>query len=281
VILGPRFDPGNVLRMLEAERPTILFMVPTMFQMVAEDPAFDAADLSNLRWAISGGAPLPEPVYDRWKKKVRVFKQGYGLTEVGPNNFATPDSDAGRKPGTVGRLTYFARARIVDDSGDDVPDGSPGELLLAGPHMCAGYWRRPEATAAAIQDGWFHTGDIARRDAEDFYYIVDRKKDMILSGGENIYPIEVERVLYEHPVVREVAVVGLPDPTWGESVAAVVSLHSGQKADEEELRAYTRDHIARYKVPKRFLFVDDLPKSGAGKIVRAEARALAIREFDQ
>ncbi|HLJ68753.1 MAG TPA: long-chain fatty acid--CoA ligase [Chloroflexota bacterium] len=276
VILPKRFDAGQALQIIRQERPTILFMVPTMFQLVAEQPGFEEADLSSLRWAISGGAPLPDPTYERWKARVRVFKQGYGLTEAGPNNFATPDCDAVRKRGTVGRLTYFVQARLVDDAGNDVPEGSPGELLLAGPHLCAGYWRRPDATADAIRDGWLHTGDIARRDAEGYYYIVDRKKDMIISGGENIYPTEVEAVLYEHSAVREAAVVGMPDPVWGEAVMAVVSLKPDRSASADELRAHMRRNLARYKVPKTFIIVDELPKSAAGKIVRTEARKLAL-----
>jgi fatty-acyl-CoA synthase len=274
VILPRRFDPAEALATIERERPTVLFAVPTMFQLISEQPGFDDADLSCLRWAISGGAPLPKPVYQRWCTKVPIFKQGYGLTEVGPNNFATPDEEAGKHGSTVGRLTFFARARIADDEGRDLPDGTPGELLLAGPHMCAGYWRRPEDTAAAIRDGWFHTGDIAVRDADGFYYIVDRKKDMIITGGENVYPTEVEVVLYEHPAVREAAVVGLPDPVWGEAICAVVSLKPGQQVTAEDLRDHTRTRLARYKVPKRFVIVADLPKSAAGKILRSEAKRI-------
>jgi fatty-acyl-CoA synthase len=276
VILPRRFDPAQALEILRRERPTVLFFVPTMFRVVAEQPGFEGLDLSGLRWAISGGAPLPERIAEQWRHKVPIFKQGYGLTEVGPNNFATPDSEAGTRPGTVGKLTFFARTRIVDDAGNDVPDGTPGELLLTGPHMCAGYWRRPEATAAAIRDGWFHTGDVAVRDRDGFYYIVDRKKDMIITGGENVYPTEVEAVLYQYPAVREAAVVGLPDPVWGEAVCAVLSLRAGQTATADELRAYMRANLARYKVPKSFVLVEDLPKSDAGKILRAEARKLAL-----
>lgn len=275
VILPRSFDPAEALRILECERPTLLFFVPTMFQLVAEQPGFAAADLSSLRWAISGGAPLPASVVRAWQDKVAIFKQGYGLTEVGPNNFATSDSDARRVQGaTVGKLTVFVRARIVDDQGQDVPVGTPGELLLAGPHVGAGYWRRPEATAEAIRDGWFHTGDVARRDEEGFYYIVDRKKDMIITGGENVYPAEVEACLYEHPAVRDVAVVGLPDPVWGEAVNAVLAFKPGQTAGDNELREHTRARLARYKVPKTFRVVDDLPKNAVGKILRTEARKM-------
>jgi fatty-acyl-CoA synthase len=275
VILPRRFEPAQALRILEEERPTVMFMVPTMFALVAEQPGFEAADLSHLRWAISGGAPLSRETARPWKAKVRLFKQGYGLTEVGPNNFATSDADAARgMDHTVGKLTMFARARIVDDERVDAPDGTVGELLLAGPHMCAGYWRQPEATAAAFHDGWFATGDLACRDAQGFFRIVDRKKDMIISGGENVYPTEVEAVLYMHPSVREVAVVGVPDARWGQAVHAVVSLRPGQTTSEEELRAFCRENLARYKTPKVIEIVPDLPKSAAGKILRAEARKL-------
>jgi fatty-acyl-CoA synthase len=281
IILPQRFDPTSALHIIEDEKPTVFFAVPTMFQLMAEQPDFEWANMSSLRWAISGGAPLPDPIYDAWKDRVRVFKQGYGLTEVGPNNFATPDGDAARKHGTVGRLTYFASARIVDDDGGDVPNGIPGELLLAGPHMCAGYWRRPEATAEAIRDGWFHTGDAALRDEEGYYYVVDRKKDMIISGGENVFPSEVESVLYEHPAVREAAVVGVPDVVWGEAVTAVVSLQPGRACTSQELRAHTRGNLARYKVPKEFYIIADLPKSEAGKILRAEAKKLIVGRRDK
>lgn len=279
VILPKRFDPAQALRIVEEERPTLLFFVPTMFQIVAEQPEFALTDFSSLKWTISGGAPLPDPVYRLWKDKVRVFKQGYGLTEAGPNNFATSDLDALEKHGTtVGKPTFFVRMRIVDGEGNDVPDGEPGELLIAGPHMCAGYWRRPDATAAAIRDGWLHTGDVARRDEDGFFSIVDRKKDMIISGGENIFPTEVEAVLYEHPAVRECAVVGVPDETWGEAVTAVVSCKAGETCTEAELREHMRINLARYKVPKTFIFVDDLPKNAAGKILRTEARTIAAQQ---
>jgi fatty-acyl-CoA synthase len=276
VILPRRFDPAQALGIIEREKPTVLFFVPTMFRAVAEQPGFAAADLSHLRWAISGGAPLPKEVARMWQPKVRIFKQGYGLTEVGPNNFATSDDDAlSGKQMSVGKLTFFASARIVDDEGTDVPEGEAGELLLAGPHMCAGYWRRPEATAEAMRAGWFHTGDVARRDADGFYYIVDRKKEMIITGGENVYPSEVEAILYEHAAVREAAVVGMPDPHWGEAVWAVVSLKPGEAVTPEDIRQHARANLAGYKAPKRVVIVDDVPKSVAGKIVRAEARALA------
>lgn len=274
VILPRRFEPAQALRILQEQRPTVMFMVPTMFSLVAEQPDFEAADLSHLRWAISGGAPLSRATARPWKDKVRLFKQGYGLTEVGPNNFATSDADAARDMDqTVGKLTMFAQARLVDDTGADVPDGAVGELWLAGPHMCAGYWRRPEATAEAFHDGWFVTGDLACRDAEGFYRIVDRKKDMIITGGENVYPTEVEAVLYMHPGVREAAVIGVADDRWGQAVHAAVSLRSDGTASEQELQDFCRKNLARYKTPKRIVILADLPKNAAGKIVRAEVRS--------
>ena len=275
VILPRRFDPEQALRILQEQRPTVMFMVPTMFALVAEQPGFAAADLSHLRWAISGGAPLSAEIARPWKKKVRLFKQGYGLTEVGPNNFATSDADAARgMDHTVGTTTMFARVRIVDAGGADVPDGAVGELWLAGPHMCAGYWRRPEATAEAFHDGWFATGDLACHDADGFYRIVDRKKDMIITGGENVYPTEVEAVLYMHPSVREAAVVGVPDSRWGQAVHAAVALRAGMTATEDELRSFCHQNLARYKTPKVIGILPDLPKNAAGKIMRAEVGKL-------
>ncbi|MHB1134437.1 MAG: AMP-binding protein [Chloroflexota bacterium] len=274
VVLPRRFDAEAALATLVAERATLLFLVPTMFQLLAETPGFAAADLSAIRWAISGGAPCPERLYDVYRPKVRVFKQGYGLTEVGPNEFATPDDLAARKRGSVGRPTLFLRYRVVDAAGVDLPAGAVGELLLAGPTVCAGYWRNPEATAAAYDGEWWRTGDLVRYDADGYFYIVDRKGDLIISGGENIYPAEVEEALYAHPAVAEAAVVGQPDPRWGEVVVGVVALHAGGAVGGADLTEHCRARLARYKVPKRFVFLESLPKSAAGKILRAEVRRL-------
>ena len=274
VIVPRRFDAAAALAMLVEERATLLFLVPTMFQLLADVPGFASADLSSLRWAISGGAPCPDRLYDIYRTKVRVFKQGYGLTEVGPNNFATPDEDAERKRGSVGRPTLFVRYRVVNADGGDVAAGEVGELLLAGATVCAGYWRNPEETALVYDGEWFRTGDLVRYDADGHFYIVDRKKDLIISGGENVYPAEVEEALYAHPAVAEVAVVGQADPRWGEIAVAVVALKPGGAASAEVLAEHCRARLARYKVPKRFLFRPDLPKSAAGKILRGEVRRL-------
>lgn len=272
IVVPRRFDPGLALALLVQERVTLLFLVPTMFQMLADVPGFAEADLSSIRWAISGGAPCPDRLWDIYRSKVRVFKQGYGLTEVGPNNFATPDDWAERKRGSVGRPTLFVRCRVVDLAGRDVGVGEVGELLLAGPMVCAGYWRNPEDTARALDGEWFRTGDLVRYDEDGYFYVVDRKQDLIISGGENVYPAEVEEALYAHPDVVEAAVVGQPDAHWGEAVVAVVVLKPGATTTKAELAEHCRARLARYKVPKRFEVREALSKSAAGKILRAEVR---------
>jgi fatty-acyl-CoA synthase len=251
-----------------------------MFQMLADSPGFDSADLSSIRWAISGGAPCPERLWDIYRRKVPVFKQGYGLTEVGPNNFATPDEDAYRKRGSVGRASIFVRTRVVDDSGHDLPPGQVGELLLSGPMVCAGYWQNPEDSARVYDGEWFHTGDLFRYDEEGYFYIVDRKNDLIITGGENVYPTEVEEVLYGHPAVSEAAVVGVPEELWGESVVAVLALKPGSSVSTDELVERCRIRLARYKVPRRFEIWPSLPKTAAGKILRAAVRQQLSRSMD-
>ena len=269
---GPSFDPAAALRLVAQHRVTVLFLVPTMFQLVAEHPDFAAADLDSVRFFISGGAPCPLPVMQQFWARGKVFKQGYGLTEAGPNNFVMPAGREQAHPDSVGVPLLNVQTRIVDAVGSDVPWGDVGELLLAGPHVFAGYWRNPEATAAVLQDGWLCTGDLVRRDAEGFHYIVDRKKDMFISGGENVFPIEIETVLYAHPAVLECAVVGVPDAKWGEVGKAVVAVRQGYSVSAEELLAFCRERLARYKVPKGIVFLPSLPKSAAGKILRRELR---------
>ena len=272
LVTGAGFDPALALQLLPRYRVSVLFVVPTMFQLLAEHPDFAAADLSSVRFFISGGAPCPRPVMERFWARGKVFKQGYGLTEAGPNNFVMPAGGEGEHPYSVGLPLLNVQARLVDAEGRDVAAGEVGELLLAGPHVFAGYWRNPEATGAVLQNGWLHTGDLARRDEAGLYYIVDRKKDMYISGGENVYPVEVEAVLYQHPAVLECAVVGVPDAKWGEVGKAVVALRAGQAVSAGELIEFCRQRLARYKVPKSVVFVNSLPKSAAGKILRRELR---------
>jgi fatty-acyl-CoA synthase len=281
LVVPRRFEREQALRCIVEERVTLLFLVPTMYQMLADTPGFEGADLSAVRWAISGGAPCPDRLHDIYSRRVRVFKQGYGLTEVGPNNFATPDEDAARKRGSIGRPSLFIRTRVVDASGRDLPAGEVGELLLSGPGVCAGYWHNPEDTAAALDGEWFRTGDLVRYDDEGYYYIVDRKRDLIVTGGENVYPAEVEEVLYGHPAVGEVAVVGVPDLLWGETVVAVVAARPGLEVSDAELAGACRARLASYKVPRRFEIWTSLPKSAAGKIVRAEVRQQLLHRGSQ
>ena len=273
VVLMESFDPVRCLELIAAERVTVLFAVPTMFQMLLEAPNFDRTDFTAVRFFISGGAPCPVALIRAYQARGVPFRQGYGLTEVGPNCFTLQPEDAIRKAGSVGFPNMHVDARIVDDRGHDQPPGAVGELILRGPTVFSGYWNNPEATAAAMHGGWFHTGDLVRRDAEGYYYIVDRKKDLIISGGENIYPAEVENVLYAHPAVAAVVVIGVPDPKWGEVGRAVVVLRPGHQATAADLIEFCQGKLARYKIPKSIVFAAALPHNAAGKIVKQEVRA--------
>ena len=202
-----------------------------------------------------------------------VFKQGYGLTEVGVNCFAMTVDESVRKKGSIGKPMMFTEARVARADGREADPGEVGELWLRGPHVCSGYWRNPEATAAALdEDGWFHTGDLARRDEDGFYAIAGRQKDMLISGGVNIYPAEIEGELLLHPAVQDAAVVGIPDETWGEVGAAFVVVRGGRTVTEEDLATFLTKTLAKYKVPRRWVFVDALPRTAYGKVVKGELR---------
>jgi fatty-acyl-CoA synthase len=225
-----------------------------------------------VRFAIVGGEPMPIPQIELWQGKGVPIRQGYGLTEVGPNCFSLPEEDAIRKKGSIGFPNFYIDTRIVDDRERDVETGMPGELLLRSPVVTPGYWNNPGATAETIREGWFHTGDVVVRDKEGYYFVVDRKKDMFISGAENVYPAEVERVLYGHPAVSEAAVVGVPDEKWGETGAAFLVLKPGAEADAAEMRAFCAGHLAKYKIPMHILFVAELPKGPSGKIQKRELK---------
>jgi fatty-acyl-CoA synthase len=272
MVLMQDWDPQRCLELIQAEGVTVFFAVPVMFQTMLNAPNFADTDFSKVRFFISGGAPCPVPIIRQYQQRGVPFRQGYGLTEVSVNCFTLNPEDAERKAGSVGRPNFHLDARLVGEDGRDVALGEVGELWLRGPTVCAGYWNNPDATAAAITDGWFHTGDLARIDEDGYYYIVERKKDMFISGGENIYPAEVESVLYEHPAVAECAVIGVADTTWGEVGRALVQRHAGSSVDEEALLAHCRERLARYKVPRRVVFVDDLPHTSSGKIYKPELR---------
>lgn len=270
VVLQRSFDPGEYLKLVADEQCTLLFMVPTMFKALSEHPDFVSADFSPMRWAISGGAPCPEPVREAFAARGVRFKQGYGLTEAGVNCFAIELNDASARPSSVGKPVLHAEACIRDAEGEPVTRGEVGELTLRGPHVFSGYFERPEATAAALRGGWLRTGDLAREDEDGFYTIVGRRKEMFLSGGENVFPVEIENALYEHPAVSECAVLGVPDERWGEVGLAVVVLREGSSLSRGELCDFLRSHLAAYKMPKHVRLLDALPKSGAGKILKTE-----------
>jgi fatty-acyl-CoA synthase len=278
VVLMRRWDAEELLRLVEREKVTLFFAVPTQYQQLYDSPRFREVDLSSVRFVTSGGAPLPVPLLRAWQAVHAVpFKQGFGMTEFGPGLFSMGPEYAVSKAGSIGRPNYFIDARLVDERGREVPPGEVGELLLKGPSMFSGYFENAEATAEAIDEsGWFHTGDLARRDADGFYFIAGRRKDMFISGGENVYPLELEEVLYQHPAVQACAVVGVPDAKWGEVGRAFVVPRPGEAVTGEELLEHLRARVARYKVPRRVELVERLPVSAAGKILKRELRERAI-----
>lgn len=278
-----QFDPAQVLTLLEREKVTIFAAVPTMYQMLTTAPNWESADLSSLRFCTSGGAPLPVPLVEKYtaEKGIR-FKQGFGMTEFGPGIFALAPEDAIRKAGSIGRPNFFVDARIVDGDNNFLGPDKEGELVLKGPSCSSGYYDDQKTYAAAVDGrGFFHTGDIARFDSEGFFFIVDRKKDMFISGGENVYPAEIEKVLYQHPAVHMCAVVGLPDPKWGEVGIACVVLKPNASMDESELLTFLQARLAKYKVPKHVVFLSALPISAAGKILKRELRNNLINPTTQ
>ena len=276
------WDTELMFDLIEHRVINVFFAVPTMFVMMQAHPLWESADFSGLKYVISGGAPCPLPVFEKWWAKGVSFKTGYGLTEAGPNTFWLPPEDVQRKPGSVGRPLFHVDVTIVDPD-TSMPCGAEevGELLIRGPHVCAGYWRNPEATAATFRptkadpDGptWLYTGDLARRDAEGYYYIVGRCKDMIISGGENIYPAEVENVMHAHPAVAAAALIGESDARWGEVGRAIVVLKPGERLSETRLIGFLRTQLARYKVPKSVVFAAELPLTGAGKVDKQRLQA--------
>ena len=274
VVLVRRFDPALVLELIQEYKADFFAGVPTMYQMLTQAPNWPDADLSSLRFCTSGGAPLPVTLVEKFRDEKGVrFKQGFGMTEFGPGIFALAPEDAIRKAGSIGRPNFFVDARVVDEHNRPLGPGEVGELVLKGPSFCSGYFNRPDAMAEVVdEDGWFHTGDMARYDDEWYFFIVDRKKDMFISGGENIYPAEIEQVLYRHPAVHQCAVIGVPDPKWGEVGIACVVLAPGAAATEDDLLAYLRGHLAGFKVPRSVAFLDALPISAAGKILKRELR---------
>ena len=274
IVLHASFDPAEVWRTIAAERCTVVLGVPTIYKLLMEAPEFASADLSHLRWLISGGAPLPLYIIEAYQRRGVVFRQGYGLTEVGVNCFAMTNEDSVRKAGAIGKPLLFTEARVAGEDGSGLPAGEVGELWLRGPHVSRGYWNNPAATAESLdEDGWFHTGDLARRDDEGFYTIAGRKKEMIISGGVNVYPAEIEGELLLHPDVRDAAVVGVPHDTWGEAGIAFVVRREGSAVTGDELSEFLLAKLAKYKLPREWVFVDALPRTPYGKVVKGGLRS--------
>jgi long-chain acyl-CoA synthetase len=268
--LVPKFDPGEALETIQRDRVTHFYGVPTMFGALLHHPERERFDTSSVRTCITGGASMPVEVLRGFEEAFGcIVLEGYGLSETSP---VASSNHPGRerKPGSIGTPIEGVDMRVVDEDDNEVPQGEVGEIVIRGHNVMKGYWQRPEATEEAMRGGWFHTGDMARVDEEGYLYIVDRKKDLIIRGGYNVYPREVEEVLYEHPKIREAAVVGVPHAEWGEEIGAAVVTHEGEELSAEEVSAYVKDRIAAYKYPRVVWFLDDLPKGPTGKILKRE-----------
>jgi long-chain acyl-CoA synthetase len=268
--LVPRFEPGKVLEVIERDGATTFGGVPTMYAALLHHPEREHHDISTLNLCVSGGSALPVEVLHGFDEAFGAkVLEGYGLSETtGMGTFNTPDRE--RKPGSIGVPIGGTEIRLVDDQDNDVPMGEPGELLMRGPFVMKGYWNREEATQEVMRGGWFHTGDIATMDEDGYYFIVDRKKDLIIRGGYNVYPRELEEVLYAHPAVREAAVIGVPHASLGEEVGAAVVLKEGAEASTDEIRDYMKQKVAAYKYPRVVWLADELPKGPTGKILKRE-----------
>lgn len=268
VCLSRRFDAASTLTWLEEERITLFMGVPTMLRMMADVPAFDATDLTSLLYLIVGGEPMPIPLIERWHDHQVLVRQGYGMTEAGPNLTSLHHLDALRKAGSIGKPNFYVQIRISGESGQEVPVGDTGELWIRGPVVTPGYWEQPEAFQQAISGDWLRTGDLVRQDDEGDLYVVDRIKNMYISGGENVYPAETERLLRHHQDVADAAVIRVPDLKWGESGIAFIVPRAGATPDAGVLLEFCRANLARFKIPKEFRFIDVLPLNGAGKVDR-------------
>jgi long-chain acyl-CoA synthetase len=271
--LIPRFDPTKALEVIARDRVTVFEGVPTMYHALLNHPERTSYDTSSLRLCVSGGAALPVEVLRGFEEAFDAkILEGYGLSETSPvASFNHPDRE--RKPGSIGTPISGVEMAAVDSDGNAVPQGEVGEIAIRGHNVMKGYWRRADATADVMRDGWFHTGDMATVDEDGYFFIVDRKKDMIIRGGYNVYPREIEEVLYEHPAVSEAAVVAVKDEKLGEEVGAAVVLKRGAEASEDELRDHVKARVAAYKYPRVIWFLDELPKGPTGKILKREIEA--------
>jgi long-chain acyl-CoA synthetase len=272
--LVPRFDATRVLEVVQRDRVTLFLGVPTMYFALLHHPDGARYDTSSLRICVSGGASMPGEVMKTFEERFGVIiQEGYGLSETSPTASSNRCDD--RKPLSIGKPIWGVEMRIFDDQDRELPPGRdhPGEIVIRGHNVMKGYFRKPEATAEAMRGGWFHSGDIGYADEDGFVFIVDRKKELIIRGGFNVYPREVEEVLYEHPAVAAAAVIGVPDERLGEEVKAVVQLKRGQSASAEDLIAYCKERVAAYKYPRSVEFVDQLPMGPTGKILKRQLKA--------
>lgn len=277
IIIVPKFSPKEIFRLAKKYGVTVFAGVPTMYNFLHQYPDGDPNDFSTFRLCISGGSSLPVALLKNFEKKFNVLiSEGYGLSEASPVTCFNP-LDRPRKPGSIGTSILNVENKIVNELGEELPEGQVGELVVRGPNVMKGYYKMPEETAAAIRDGWLYTGDLARVDGEGYFYIVDRKKDMVIVGGFNVYPREVEEVLYEHPEVVEAAVIGAPDPEQGEVVKCFV-VRKNESLTEAELMEYCREHLAKYKLPKTIEFLEELPKNTTGKILRKALKEQVLQK---
>jgi fatty-acyl-CoA synthase len=273
VVVVPSFDPAGFLDLMATHAVTTQFLVPAMWAALTRVPGLDDRAFPALRFAISGGAPCPITVIERFLALGWTFTEGFGMTELSPSALFLDAADVVSHAGSVGRPFMHVDARLVDEAGADVGVGEVGELVLRGPTVFAGYWNRPAETAEALRGGWFHSGDLGVGDAQGFVTLVDRKKDMIITGGENVYPVEVEQVLHRHPGIADVAVVGVGDPQWGESVVAVVvPADPAAPPAADEVIAFARERIAGFKAPRRIEIVEELPRNATGKLLKRVLR---------
>ncbi|MFH1103133.1 MAG: long-chain fatty acid--CoA ligase [Pseudomonadota bacterium] len=272
VVIQRVFDPAVTLKLLKKEYITLFFGVAAIFLFLIQHPDFDAEVFKDTRIVMSGGAPLPVSLVRRYHEAGIILQQGFGMSEAAPSIATLRKDLALKKAGSIGRPLFHVEARVVDDALKDMPVDRPGELIIRGPNLLQGYWNRPDATREAFSGGWFHTGDLARMDEDGDLYIVDRKKDMFISGGENVYPAEVENVIFELPQVAEVAVIGIKDDQWGEIGCALVVVKPGEKVTDKEIFNFLKNRLAKYKVPKKIVFTDQLPRNAAGKVLKKVLR---------
>jgi fatty-acyl-CoA synthase len=276
VVIADQFEPTKAIHFLQKYRCTIVLFIPTMYHMMIQTEVFRKSRFPDMKIFLSGGAPCPLEIYEAFWEKNLLFKEGYGLTEAGPNNFYIDPKEAYNKKGSVGKPMLFNQIKLVKDDGTEAKENEVGEIWIKGKHCFSHYWNNEEATLSTIHDGWLCSGDLAKKDEDGYFYIVGRKKDMIISGGENVYPLEVEQWLLTHPFINEVAVIGLPDEKWGEMVTAFLVVQPLNQLQEDELRGYCAHKLGKYKIPKKFLQLTELPKTHVGKIDKKELKTIGM-----